>query len=360
VYQLCEIIQKHCNSLSYCTMEAIPSCTNRLILMLVSATMMIITIIDVTNGQLNDVNSESDEELERDDGKCEPGLFIPVWIPQSNLTILDRLSRGLVCFSGFIFILIGIFIFSYKSMASVLQMTHNSKYWNPTVANLTLVATVCSAPEIYLCLLELVPGKAFSSGDFGPSVILGATAFNLFISTTVCQYYSPHRIVLEKRFILLITSALCAVECFWMVLILKLFSPGVIEIWEGSVTLIFFSIPTFLIAYYLSKKYQQREREQVLELSEKIRDLRIEDAHELRKNVRRIILEKGKPKSQAFYRMQATSGLMGGQDLIQLEDLQPTNPQELEQVTLICRNIQGMNIELDSEQNAVIIEFENS
>ena len=56
--------------------------------------------------------------------------------------------------------------------------------WNPTVANLTLMALGSSAPEILLSVIEIV-GNGFFSGDLGPSTIVGSAAFNLLIIVAV-------------------------------------------------------------------------------------------------------------------------------------------------------------------------------
>ncbi len=44
--------------------------------------------------------------------------------------------------------------------------------WNPTVANLSLMALGSSAPEILLSVIEIV-GNDFKAGDLGPSTIVG-------------------------------------------------------------------------------------------------------------------------------------------------------------------------------------------
>ena len=54
--------------------------------------------------------------------------------------------------------------------------------WNPTVANLTLMALGSSAPEILFSVIELFSGQMYS-GELGPSTIVGSAVFNiLFVS----------------------------------------------------------------------------------------------------------------------------------------------------------------------------------
>ena len=60
-----------------------------------------------------------------------------------------------------------------------------TKLWNPTVANLTLMALGSSAPEILLSVIEIASND-FYSGDLGPSTIVGSAAFNGLVIIAVC------------------------------------------------------------------------------------------------------------------------------------------------------------------------------
>eukprot|EP01051_Picozoa_sp_SAG22_P022159 SAG22_NODE_5198_length_1063_cov_1.637967_2_plen_125_part_00 len=57
--------------------------------------------------------------------------------------------------------------------------------WNPTIANLTLMALRSSAPEILLSVIEIVSND-FYSGDLGPSTIVDSAAFNGLMIISVC------------------------------------------------------------------------------------------------------------------------------------------------------------------------------
>lgn len=52
------------------------------------------------------------------------------------------------------------------------QQQERVKIWNPTVANLTLMALGSSAPEILLAIIEIVAMNQFYSGELGPSTIV--------------------------------------------------------------------------------------------------------------------------------------------------------------------------------------------
>jgi len=57
--------------------------------------------------------------------------------------------------------------------------------WNPTIANLTLMALGSSAPEILLAIIETISNLEAEPGELGPSCIVGSAAFNLLVITSV-------------------------------------------------------------------------------------------------------------------------------------------------------------------------------
>ena len=57
--------------------------------------------------------------------------------------------------------------------------------WNPTIANLTLMALGSSAPEILLSCIETVSMLGSLPGELGPSTIVGSAAFNLLVISAV-------------------------------------------------------------------------------------------------------------------------------------------------------------------------------
>uniref|UniRef100_A0A7I4YNU8 Calx-beta domain-containing protein n=1 Tax=Haemonchus contortus TaxID=6289 RepID=A0A7I4YNU8_HAECO len=123
------------------------------------------------------------------------------------------------------------------------------KIWNPTVANLTLMALGSSAPEILLSIIEIV-GHGFHSGELGPGTIVGSAAFNLFCISAICvmAVASPNvkRIQMFKVFI--VTAFFGTFAYIWLLVILIFISPDVVEIWEAAVTLVFF-IVLVVVAY---------------------------------------------------------------------------------------------------------------
>ena len=64
----------------------------------------------------------------------------------------------------------------------------NVPVWNPTVANLTLMALGSSAPEILLNVIETVSTLGEKPGELGPSTIVGSAAFNFLIISGISIY----------------------------------------------------------------------------------------------------------------------------------------------------------------------------
>ena len=61
-------------------------------------------------------------------------------------------------------------------------------FWNPTVANLTLMALGSSAPEILLSCIETIGVLNKCPGELGASTIVGSAAFNLLVISGVSIY----------------------------------------------------------------------------------------------------------------------------------------------------------------------------
>ena len=60
--------------------------------------------------------------------------------------------------------------------------------WNPTLANLTLMALGSSAPEIILNIYETIITLGGTPGELGASTIVGSAAFNFLVISGVSIY----------------------------------------------------------------------------------------------------------------------------------------------------------------------------
>ncbi|CAJ0923066.1 unnamed protein product, partial [Mesorhabditis belari] len=116
------------------------------------------------------------------------------------------------------------------------------RVWNPTVANLTLMALGSSAPEILLSCIEIV-GNNFHAGDLGPGTIVGSAAFNLFCISAICVLAvgnKTKRIAMFKVFC--VTAFFGTFAYIWLLIILSWITPNVVDVWEAFLTLFFFVI----------------------------------------------------------------------------------------------------------------------
>ena len=129
------------------------------------------------------------------------------------------------------------------------------RVWNPTIANLTLMALGSSAPEILLSVIELF-GNRMYSGALGPSTIVGSAAFNLLMIISVCVISIPAgetRKVKEVG-VYICTGIASVLAYIWLIVMLEVYSPEVVEPWEGISTFVAFPI-LVLLAYLIDIGY---------------------------------------------------------------------------------------------------------
>nr|XP_008170767.1 sodium/calcium exchanger 3 isoform X1 [Chrysemys picta bellii]XP_008170768.1 sodium/calcium exchanger 3 isoform X1 [Chrysemys picta bellii]XP_023964990.1 sodium/calcium exchanger 3 isoform X1 [Chrysemys picta bellii] len=340
---------------------------------------------------------------------CKEGVILPIWYPE-NPSLGDKIARVIVYFVALIYMFLGVSIIADRFMASIEVITSQEKeitikkpngetttttirVWNETVSNLTLMALGSSAPEILLSLIE-VCGHGFIAGDLGPSTIVGSAAFNMFIIIAICVYVIPDgetRKIKHLR-VFFVTSAWSIFAYIWLYMILAVFSPGVVQVWEGLLTLFFFPLCVLLawvadrrlLFYkYMHKKYRtdknrgiiietEGEHPKGIEMDGKMMNSHFLDGNlvtmdgkevdESRKEMIRILkdLKQKHPekdldqlvemanyyalshqqKSRAFYRIQATRMMTGAGNILKkhaaeqakkstsLHELQADEPEE--------------------------------
>uniref|UniRef100_A0A3Q2Y6D3 Sodium/calcium exchanger 1-like n=1 Tax=Hippocampus comes TaxID=109280 RepID=A0A3Q2Y6D3_HIPCM len=187
------------------------------------------------------------------------GVLLPVWNPQ-NPSVGDKVARAIVYFVALVYMFLGMSIIADRFMSSIEVITSQEKeitikrpngetttatvrIWNETVSNLTLMALGSSAPEILLSVIE-VCGHNFSAGALGPSTIVGSAAFNMFVIIALCVYVVPDgetRKIKHLR-VFFVTAAWSIFAYIWLYLILSVFSPGEVEVWEAVLTFLFFPL----------------------------------------------------------------------------------------------------------------------
>jgi len=134
---------------------------------------------------------------------------------------------------------------------------YHVRVWNPTVANLTLMALGSSAPEILLSILEVI-GNDMNSGELGPSTIVGSAAFNLMIITAVCIIAIPagETRTIKQLGVFLTTSFYSVLAYIWLLIIVAIWTPEVITIAEGAITCVFMVL--LVIQAFVADKYGQQ------------------------------------------------------------------------------------------------------
>ncbi|XP_045926496.1 sodium/calcium exchanger 1b isoform X1 [Micropterus dolomieu] len=190
---------------------------------------------------------------------CAKGVVLPIWEPQ-NPSFGDKVARATVYFVALVYMFLGVSIIADRFMASIEVITSQEKeitikkpngetttttvrIWNETVSNLTLMALGSSAPEILLSVIEVI-GHGFQAGTLGPSTIVGSAAFNMFVIIGLCVYVVPDgetRKVKHLR-VFFVTATWSIFAYIWLYLILSVISPGVVQVWEGLLTFLFFPI----------------------------------------------------------------------------------------------------------------------
>lgn len=298
--------------------------------------------------------------------------MLPVWQPQDDLTVWDRVLRGLFYFVLLFYFFLGVSIGSDRFMGAIEVITSQERellirkkgseqgqrvkvrVWNETIANLTLMALGSSAPEILLSIIEIV-GKNFAAGDLGPGTIVGSAAYNLFVIIAICVHVIPDGEVRRIRHlsVFFVTATWSVFAYIWMYLILAVISEGIVECWEAALTFLFFPA-TVLTAYVADRKLricgfkrfrlhknrvivateggdgdcrpedEQRLEDEILEESSVtdphhfaiiLRELKKRNSRATPEQLERMAVDelaKRTHKSKAFYRLQTNKQLTGG------------------------------------------------
>ncbi|XP_029317022.1 sodium/calcium exchanger 3 [Cottoperca gobio] len=195
--------------------------------------------------------------------KCKAGIILPIWYPEDP-SMGDKIARVIVYFVAMIYMFLGVSIIADRFMAAIEVITSQERelvikrpngetttttirVWNETVSNLTLMALGSSAPEIMLSVIE-VCGHGFKSGELGPATIVGSAAFNMFVIVGICVSVIPQGEVRKVKHlrVFFITAGWSIFAYIWLYMILAVFSPNEVQVWEGLLTLAFFPICVLL------------------------------------------------------------------------------------------------------------------
>lgn len=152
--------------------------------------------------------------------------------------------------------------------------------WNPTVANLTLMALGSSAPEILLSVIETVTSLGSESpGELGVFSIVGSAAFNLLVISGVSILCVDEIKPIYDLGVFAITALFSLFAYIWMYLALE---DGIVDVTEAWLTLSFFFI-LVILAYMADRckaKYEDRKKsDKEIEEKDKLDELKIKKSH---------------------------------------------------------------------------------
>ena len=141
-------------------------------------------------------------------------------------------------------------------------------FWNPTIANLTLMALGSSAPEIILSVADTMGTLGDIPSELGPQAIVGSAAFNLLVISAV-SIMTVDEIKSVKMVGVFITTAVFSTWAYvWFFLVLVVISPGYVELWEACLTLAFMLI-LCIIAYSCDVCHSKGENKEEKRYQEK-------------------------------------------------------------------------------------------
>ncbi len=201
------------------------------------------------------------------DDCSQKGLLLPLFFEGT----WPREARAVLYFVALLYSFLGVSIVADVFMCAIEKITSKTKLihiagdtedgpeaievsvWNGTVANLTLMALGSSAPEILLSVIEIM-GNNFEAGDLGPGTIVGSAAFNLLVISAVCVVGIPKGDTRRIDMIVVfgITAFSSIFAYIWILIILKVSSPNVVDLWEAILTFLFF--PILVVLAYVADK----------------------------------------------------------------------------------------------------------
>jgi len=126
--------------------------------------------------------------------------------------------------------------------------------WNPTVANLTLMALGSSMPEILLSCFSTVSDLEGVPSELGPAAIVGSAAFNLFVITAVSITAVTQVKYINDMAVFLWTCVASTFAYIWFFFVLASgFTPDEVTLTEAIATIVFFLV-LVIVAYCFDRR----------------------------------------------------------------------------------------------------------
>ena len=161
------------------------------------------------------------------------------------------------------------------------EISIDKPIWNPTIANLTLMALGSSAPEIILSVSGVLGDLDGIPGELGPMTIVGSAAFNLLVISAVSiMAVTEVKKIFDLR-VFAITAISSTWAYVWFFLVLAVISPDEVTMFEAWLTF-GFMVLLLIFAYSAdrctagvvekeekdSEKLKQGKKKRLMELSE--------------------------------------------------------------------------------------------
>lgn len=160
----------------------------------------------------------------------------------------------------------------FRSMESIVKQTRevveidpctnsklikHEKVWNYTIADIALLAFGTSFPQISLATIDAIRNLGqLNAGGLGPGTLVGSAAFDLFPIHAVCVVV-PKAGSLKK----ISDIGVWLIELFWsfwayvwLYIIIEIWTPNVITLWEALLTVLQFGL-LLIHAYAQDKRW---------------------------------------------------------------------------------------------------------
>lgn len=190
-------------------------------------------------------------------GKCESYVIF------SNETSLGDAFRIFLYFMGLAYCFVGLSAITarfFRSMENVVKHSRKvveidphtnteiiryEKVWNFTIADISLLAFGTSFPQISLATIDAIRniGNLYAGG-LGPGTLVGSAAFDLFPIHAVCVVV-PKAGELKKISdigVWLVELAWSFWAYIWLYIILEVWTPNVITLWEALLTVLQYAL----------------------------------------------------------------------------------------------------------------------
>jgi len=304
---------------------------------------------------------------------CENGLIIPFggYKELRWLNVVLVLLFLFYCFMG-VAIIADIFMEAIEKVTSKKIRKINKDtgklmtvtLWNPTVANLTLMALGSSAPEILLNVIGIFADK-FTVEALGPATVVGSAAFNLLMIIAVCvSAISGGDVRAIAEVPVYVCTAIFSIFAYvWMLIII---GDTVVEVYEGVLTFLFFPILVFLsylldIKAFSSNKPEKKylldalSEDEMAELDAEIRKKHGKDL-DPEKIAKIAQIEYGAKPSRATLRIAAGRKMFGGRQ-VQVESFARSKTSRMKSFAGKNPDVKVHPIDNDAPLTKPVVEF---